>query len=334
MRKALLFLALVVVQAACFRLHEPGLAYAAEALEPTDSGAPSAIVIFPAGENPNPRAAAMPPVAFNHVIHEKWMQKAKKDCIVCHHTGDPVACTECHTVQGSEKAKFVTLERAMHAEFIAKRKEDTPSSCVSCHIQRTQRRNCAGCHTRLVTNARKKDSWCNVCHTITPNMTGEQLKEGIAGKLPFSQNETLAEETALARKRTKYWSPLAGPYKVTIDTLENQYQPCIFNHRHHVISLMERIQKNPLGSTFHTEQATICMTCHHNSPPSQTPPKCSSCHSKTLDWLAVARPNLMAAFHLQCMNCHQDMKVARPRNSDCSTCHKPKDITATAGGAR
>lgn len=334
MRKALLFLALVLVQAACFRCLEPDPASAAEALEPTDSGAPAAIVIFPAGETPNPRAAAMPPVAFNHVIHEKWMQNAKKDCIVCHHTGEPVACTECHTVQGSEKAKFVNLERAMHAEFIEKRKEDTPSSCVSCHIRQTQRRDCAGCHTRLVRNARKKDEWCNVCHTMTPAMTNEQLGQGIANKLPFTQNEKLAEETVLARKQTKYWSPLAAPYKVTINTLENQFQPCVFNHRHHVISLIERIRNNPLAGTFHTEQATVCMTCHHNSPPSKTPPKCSSCHSKTLDWLPRARPNLMAAFHLECMNCHKDMKVARPRNNDCATCHKPKELTATAGGAQ
>lgn len=333
MRKTFLLLAMLL--AACFRLADPGPACAAPALEPTDSGAPSAIVIFPAGETPNPRAAAMPPVAFNHVVHEKWMNKSGKDCVVCHHTGDPVACTTCHTVQGSKEGNFVNLERAMHAVEIARRPDgDTPSSCVSCHVAQTrERRDCAGCHTRLVSReAREKDPWCNVCHTITPSMTAEQLQAGIAGKLPAGQNEKLAEETVLARKQQKYWSPMLAPYKIKIDTLEKRYEPCVFNHRHHVTSMLERIENCQLAGAFHTQAATICMTCHHNSPASATPPKCSSCHSKTLDWLPVARPNLMAAYHLECMSCHKDMKVARPRNSDCATCHKPKPEAPAQGG--
>lgn len=331
MKRALLLLALVLTGATGLWVLGPGSACGA-ALEPTDSGAPSAIVMFPVGEKPNPRAAAMPPVAFNHVIHEKWLNKTDKDCVVCHHTGDPVACTNCHTVQGSKEGNFINLERAMHTEFVPKRKENTPSSCVSCHIRQTWQRDCAGCHTHLVRNARQKDEWCTVCHKMTPNLTEAQLQAGMANKLPEAENEQLAAETVLARKPIKYWSPIVAPYKIKIDTLENQYEPCVFNHRHHVISLMGRIDKNGLAGVFHTEKATICMSCHHNSPPSATPPKCSSCHSKTLDFLPQARPNLMAAFHLQCMSCHKDMKVARPRNTDCATCHKPKPDGSNEGG--
>lgn len=324
MRKALLLLAaMVLAGSACPWALGYGHVCAA-ALEPTDSGAPSAIVIFPVGEKPNPNIAAMPPVAFNHVIHEKWMQKAGKDCMVCHHTGDPVSCTSCHTVEGSARGGFVTLEKAMHAVDIAQRAENTPSSCVSCHVRQTTQRDCAGCHGQLVRNARQKDSWCQVCHTITPSMTRDQLAKGMAGKLPQSQNEKLAAETALARKQTTYWSPLLAPIKVRIDSIANKYEPCVFNHRHHVASLMERIEKNQLAGAFHTQPGTVCVTCHHNSPASATPPKCSSCHARDLDWLNPARPKLMAAFHLQCMNCHKDMKVARPRNTDCVTCHKPR----------
>lgn len=322
MRKALLLLAMVLMASACPWASYTGHAMAA-VLEPTDSGAPSAIIIFPVGEKPNPRAAAMPPVAFNHVIHEKWMAKSKNDCMVCHHTGDAIACTECHTVQGSEKANFVTLERAMHAETIAKRPENTPNSCVSCHIKQTTQTQCAGCHGHLVRNARQKDSWCQVCHTITPNLTEKQLLQGIENKLSQNTNEKLATETVLARKQTKYWSSMLAPYKVKIDTIQNKYEPCMFNHRHHAFSLIDRIEKNQLAGAFHTEAGTVCVTCHHNSPQSATPPKCSSCHSATLDFLTPTRPNLMAAFHLQCMSCHKDMKVPRPRNTDCHTCHKP-----------
>lgn len=326
MRKtALLLAAMVAAAAVCPWIPASG---AAAGLEPTDSGAPSAIVIFPVGEKPNPNIAAMPPVAFNHVVHEKWMAKTGRDCMVCHHTGDPVACTNCHTVEGSAKGNFVNLERAMHATEIAPRPEHTPASCVSCHIHQTTQRECAGCHGQLVRNARKKDSWCNVCHTIAPSMTPEMMAQGVAGKLSESKNEKVAEETALARKPVQYWSDQLAPSKVKIDALARNYGPCVFNHRHHALSMRSRIDANALASAFHTSPGTICATCHHNSPPSATPPKCSSCHGQSIDWIQPARPKLMAAYHLQCMSCHKDMKVARPRNTDCATCHKPRQ---TAG---
>lgn len=325
MKKALLLLAMILAWAAYPAA--PGYG-AAPALEPTDSGAPSAIVMFPVGEKPNPDAAAMPPVAFNHVIHEKWMARTGKDCMVCHHTGDAIACTSCHTVEGSPAANYVTLETAMHVVEVAPRKEGTPSSCVSCHIRQTRQRECAGCHDHLVRGARQKEAWCNVCHVAPKAMTKEQLQKGIANKLSETQNEKLATQVALDRKPIKYWSSLVGPYKVKIDALQGTYGPCVFNHRHHVASMMERIERNQLAGVFHNQPATVCVTCHHNSPASATPPKCGSCHSRTLDWMTPARPHLMAAYHLQCMSCHKDMQVARPRNTDCATCHKPLSASA------
>lgn len=326
---SLLLLAALLLAVAC--LVAPRSPMAA-ALEPTDSGAPSAIVIFPVGAKPNTKVAAMPPVAFNHVIHEKWMSKSGKDCLVCHHTGDPVACTTCHTVDGKAEGKFITLYKAMHNVKVGKKAgktaEGKPSSCVSCHIQRTSQRECAGCHTQLVKNARNNDKWCAVCHTITPSMTQAQLRAGIENKLPARQNEYLGAETAMERKQTQYWSPMTGPYKVNIDELSGKYEPCLFNHRHHVSSLMDRIKNSKLAGAFHTSPATICITCHHHSPASATPPKCSSCHSKTINPKHPERPVLMAAYHLQCMGCHKDMKVARPRNTDCETCHKLKPVKA------
>lgn len=321
----LVLAALALAASACLTALGNGDANAA-ALEPTDSGAPSAIVMFPVGEKPNPKAAAMKPVAFNHVIHEKWMNKTGRDCMACHHTGDPVACTECHTVYGSEKGGYVTLYKAMHTPTVAKRAENTPASCVSCHENRLKQRNCAGCHQQLVNKVCKSDNWCNVCHTITPAMTMEQMQEGMENKLPEAQNEKLADETAIARKPVQYWSTMLAPYKVDIDTLKGKYEACIFNHRHHVYSLMERIRKNRLAGAFHTTPATICVTCHHHSPASATPPKCSSCHQKNIDRNNPGKPSLMAAFHRQCMSCHTDMKVARPLNTDCETCHKLRPV--------
>lgn len=301
-----------------------------QTLEPTESGAPAAIVIFPVGEKPNPAAAGMSPVVFNHVIHEKWMGSAGKDCMVCHHTGDPVACTNCHTVQGSPEAKNITLYQAMHTLNIKPRKEDTPNSCVSCHVAQTRERNCAGCHEHLVRNARSKSAWCKVCHSITPSMTVEQMQQGMNNKLPERVNEKLAVETAVARTPVNYWSPMLAPYKVDIDSLKGKYEGALLNHRHHVQSMLDRIQSSRLAGVFHTQEATICMACHHNTPASALPPKCISCHTTEIDRLNPAQPRLMAAFHLECMNCHTDMQVARPRNTDCTTCHKIRPVQGFA----
>ncbi len=302
----------------------------AQTLEPTDSGAPSAIVIFPVGEKPNPAAAGMAPVAFNHVVHEKWMSRENKDCIVCHHTGDAIACTNCHTVQGSPESHNVTLYQAMHELNIKPRKDNTPNSCVSCHAAQTKERNCAGCHAQLVRNARTKSSWCKVCHTITPSMTVDQMQAGMNNKLSDRANEQLGAETALARMPVSYWSPMAGPYKVDIDTLKGKYEGAMFNHRHHVQSMQDRIQPSRLAGAFHTQPATICMTCHHNSPATARPPKCVSCHTVEIDRLNPGQPRLMAAYHLECMNCHTDMQVVRPRNTDCTTCHKLRPVKGFA----
>ena len=52
------------------------------------------------------------------------------------------------------------------------------------------------------------------------------------------------------------------------------------------------------------------------------PPKCGSCHSKTIDPANPDRPTLKAAYHLNCIGCHNGMNVARPVATDCVACHK------------
>ena len=47
-------------------------------------------------------------------------------------------------------------------------------------------------------------------------------------------------------------------------------------------------------------------------------------HTKDIDPKNPNRPNLKAAYHLQCMGCHQGMNVGRPKNTDCTTCHKAR----------
>lgn len=290
------------------------------ALEATDSGAPSAMVLFPVSEKPNPKGAGMRPAVFNHLVHEKKVT----DCQTCHHTGDMVACTTCHTVEGKvENGKTIPpLDRAMHAENIAPRKENTPSSCVSCHNENLKRRECAGCHS--IVKPSRNEAYCATCHNVTPAMTPRQMQLGSEGKLPAEENETLAAETVLSRKPVPYIAPEDVPYRVSIDALSDKYEPSHFTHARHLSSLMKRMGDDKLAAAFHNNPATLCAACHHNSPLSATPPKCGSCHAKEINPAAPGRPALKAAYHLQCMGCHDGMKVARPQNTSCITCHKER----------
>lgn len=302
----------------CLIVWGAGPGVAAE-LEATDSGAPSAKVMFPVMTKAAPSTASMKPVLFNHLIHEK----AVTECETCHHTGEPQACTDCHTVDGKKEGKFITLEQAMHAKNIAKRESgNTPSSCVSCHEKQLSQRQCSGCH-KIVTPSRDAN-WCGVCHKVDVNAT--QLSKGMTNKLTANDNLAIATATVQANKPTPAPATL-GPAKAKIDELTNEYEPCLFNHRRHVASLMEGIKDNKLAAAFHSKPETLCSTCHHNSPLSLTPPKCSSCHQKTIDPKNPNRPSLKAALHLQCMGCHQGMNVHRPLNTSCSTCHKQKLAT-------
>ncbi|WP_297671064.1 cytochrome c3 family protein [uncultured Desulfovibrio sp.] len=314
----LLLAALALAGAACLTAPGTGSAMAAT-LAPTDSGAPSAIVMFPVSAKPNPKGAAMTPSVFNHLNHEK----AVEQCETCHHTGDPVACSTCHTVEGKAEGKFVTLERAMHAVNIRKRsKGNTPTSCVSCHEQQTrERRECAGCHN--IVTPRHDAAWCATCHNAA-SITPQQLQAGIDGTLSAEQNEALAADTVQAQKPNRLLTPMDGPYKVSIGSLADKYLPSNFTHRRHVSSLMERIRGDKLAAAFHNRPEILCATCHHRSPLSATPPKCGSCHTKEIDRKHPDRPNLKAAYHLQCMGCHKGMNVGRPKDTDCTTCHKAR----------
>ncbi|GHU92264.1 hypothetical protein AGMMS49925_10110 [Deltaproteobacteria bacterium] len=314
----LLLAATALACVACLTTWGAGTAPAASP-EATDSGAPSAMVIFPVGAKPNFEGTAMKPVLFNHLVHEKKIE----NCESCHHTGEPAACTSCHTVEGTPDGKFVTLERAMHADRPAKREQgNTPQSCVSCHTEQLARRECAGCHA-LVKPARN-EAWCKTCHNVTSNMTKNDMHQGAVGKLASERNEALAAETVLDRRDVSHLTPTDGPYKVKIDAVAEKYEPSLFTHRRHVNSLMERIKDDKLAKAFHTSPETLCSVCHHKSPLSAAPPKCASCHSPRIDPGHPERPQLKAAYHLQCMGCHTGMKVGRPLNTSCTTCHKER----------
>ena len=88
-----------------------------------------------------------------------------------------------------------------------------------------------------------------------------------------------------------------------------------------VLKLAESLRGNKLAEYFHADSTTLCQGCHHNSPASTKPPQCASCHGKTSEALNLTRPGLMAAYHQQCIQCHDKMGLEKPASRDCTACH-------------
>ncbi|MDR3363162.1 MAG: Nine-heme cytochrome C [Desulfovibrio sp.] len=282
----------------------------------TESGVPSAMVIFPVSNGGTPDAVGMNPVVFNHLAHEEKIE----DCKSCHHTGETVSCTSCHTVQGKAEGKFITLSEAMHTSKILKRGEgNTPQSCVSCHARQAQRQECAGCHS--IVKITRDQTRCNACHNAA-GLAKEDIAAGIAGNLPAEKNAEIAAQTLQAHKNVTSLQPADGPYKVMIGGISNQYKAGMFAHRRHVETLMERIEGDGLAATFHAKQTSLCAACHHRSPLQGLPPRCGSCHAPQINPASPDSLHLKAAYHLLCMGCHQGMNIPRPLDTSCATCHK------------
>jgi hypothetical protein len=114
------------------------------------------------------------------------------------------------------------------------------------------------------------------------------------------------------------------PEKVTIRVLSKDYEPVELPHRKIVLTLADGLKESELAKYFHTDIGTLCQGCHHNSPAALKPPQCASCHGQPFQEGDLFRPGLMAAYHQQCMGCHDQMKIEKPAARDCAGCHKEK----------
>ena len=235
-------------------------------------------------------------VPFNHKSHEL----SDISCQTCHHKA-LIACTECHTTMGSEKGGKVTLEKAMHTQR-------SDRSCIACHNEAKESPECAGCHQTMVTTSIPTDKSCTVCHSL-------KAEEGIA--LP--QGEALQKMMANRPKPTSSSLRKKSPETVVIDDLALGYKPAIFPHRKMVDALADGIGDSAMASVFHGSDEALCLGCHHNAPATAKPAQCASCHGKERTAKEDSRPDLMGAFHIQCMECHDTMKV--DLSGDCTACH-------------
>jgi hypothetical protein len=256
-------------------------------------------------DKPVPETAGrMPPVPFNHKAHEQY----NSSCKVCHHAGLQ-GCAECHTIGGDEAGKQVRLTQAMH-------QRDAHGSCVGCHAKQQAKPECAGCHSSdAAIRTLADEASCRTCHMrpATDNPYPADLE---------AANAVAEEMLAMRQSVSNTALPLDQiPETVTIKMLTDQYEPVVLPHRKIVVTLSRITESNRLAGFFHADATTVCQGCHHNSPASQKPPQCGSCHGRTSEPLNLSRPGLMAAYHQQCIQCHDKMGLEKPVSRQCTDCH-------------
>ncbi|GAB6036690.1 hypothetical protein JCM15519_12490 [Fundidesulfovibrio butyratiphilus] len=243
------------------------------------------MVISGTGIDGQPSTSPLSKAAFDHQKHEA----AVAQCETCHHASMD-RCSACHTSAGAADGGYIQLSRAMHDPRAR-------MSCVGCHEKETRKQNCAGCHQHIA--AGPNPTSCTACH-----------------HQPKVQTQAQVEAQAQAQP--------TGPDSVVIGSLSKKFDACTFDHSVHVEALAAISKGSPLAQAFHAQPGTLCQGCHHHTPLGQTPPKCGSCHSKPFQGQDPKRPGLMAAYHIQCNQCHKAMAAGAPAPTDCETCHTAK----------
>jgi hypothetical protein len=241
--------------------------------------------------------AKMKGVAFNHKNHEK----NHKTCRGCHHE-TLNECKQCHTLTGSQDGNGVNTANAYHSVL-------SEWSCAGCHNKKKSEKDCAGCHSLIpimdIQAKGPKKETCALCHTgkkeipIPPALS-------VAGLDP----EVVKKE-------------------LEIKILEKEFKAAKFPHRKIIEKLVNISNDSKMGRYFHAKMQTICDGCHHQSraeaeAKKDTPPFCRNCHAITFDPLFPNRPRLQAAYHRQCIKCHEKMELEKPKK--CTDCHEEKEI--------
>jgi hypothetical protein len=148
----------------------------------------------------------------------------------------------------------------------------------------------------------------------------------VAESLQYTDEKELAARYLNAREPLSAMYPASDiPETVEIKALMNQYEPVKLPHRKIIKTLSKNIQDSKLVAYFHADKNTLCQACHHHSPAGPKPPSCASCHGQPFDERDPTKPGLMAAYHRQCMECHEAMNIEKPVATNCVACHPKKD---------
>ncbi len=79
---------------------------------------------------------------------------------------------------------------------------------------------------------------------------------------------------------------------------------------------------------WHAEMSSMaggCELCHHYNPPGSVL-ACRECHSAARQRTNLARPDLRAAYHRQCIDCHREWE----HEVGCTSCHAYRTTTGSA----
>ncbi len=125
-----------------------------------------------------------------------------------------------------------------------------------------------------------------------------------ACETPTKSNPCLIE-CPREQMMTVYQTPEQSPNILTLNkmkSVEDLYEPVVFSHR------------------LHAEMAGMsggCEMCHHYNPPGNVV-SCSECHSVSRKREDISKPDLKAAFHRQCIDCHKQWE----ETVECKSCHE------------
>jgi hypothetical protein len=112
---------------------------------------------------------------------------------------------------------------------------------------------------------------------------------------------------------TVHISPEKSPKIIKMQKLESVqdiYEPVIFSHRIHAEM---------------SEMSGGCEMCHHYNPPGNIV-ACDDCHEPQRQRVDISKPDLKAAYHRQCIDCHQTWS----ENVPCESCHETNESGKSA----
>jgi hypothetical protein len=144
------------------------------------------------------------------------------------------------------------------------------------------------CQTTMRRISTKGITECKNCHTCD---------------VPTRQNPCLIECPRNELVTIKH-QPEEAPEVIIMNRIDDKYDPVIFSHKIHAqMSLMS-------GG---------CESCHHYNT-SGPVLSCVSCHEKNRKREDLSKPDLKAAYHRQCMDCHREWS----HSTGCNSCHTLK----------
>ncbi len=136
-----------------------------------------------------------------------------------------------------------------------------------------------------------------------------------ARKVPTPVEEVWHEDFVLRQQRVRTTGLTTDDIEHTylwlssplVNTYEDTYEPVRFMHAQHAAML-----------------GGDCVTCHHYRPAAEGASEttaCSACHRRGYDHEHPMRVGLKAAYHQQCIGCHEKMQAGPV---GCEDCHRKK----------